>query len=315
MKAKSIYMMMLTAILAMAVTSCGEPDEPNPINPPENEDSIAKSVRLDVVVLDYMPAPGQFVNEIPEYEVGDTRETMNEKATKALCNGDIISLGAWGGYVTIKLPQSLPNVEGKADFRVVGNGVYANDASNAIRVGSSEPGIVMVMCDENGNGKDDDTWYELRGNQTFNGIDNYQVIYFCPTESAKDNEYIAWSAKDGDSGWLNRTDEHRQDYFPMWIGDVESMIFVGRRLPNNGSFNSTTNKFDLACYDGYADSHPNNEDASCLDIDNAIDAMGNTVNLSSIDFIKVYTGVLQANGPLGECSTEVAAIEQIVYKK
>ena len=50
------------------------------------------------------------------------------------------------------------------------------------------------------------------------------------------------------------------------------------------------------------------------DIDNAIDANGNNVKLASIDFIKIYTGVLQANGPLGECSTEVAAIEQIVYK-
>jgi hypothetical protein len=92
------------------------------------------------------------------------------------------------------------------------------------------------------------------------------------------------------------------------------MTFSGSRLPDNGAFNSATGKFDLSCYDGYADSHPNNVVASCLDIDNAIDANGNNVKLASIDFIKIYTGVLQANGPLGECSIEVAAIEQIVYK-
>lgn len=322
-KAKFRYAIMIIVILAMAVTSCGEPDEPTISNPPENEEPnedsipsslIAESIRLDVMVLDYMPAPGQFVNEIPEYELGDTREIMNAKASKSLCDGNVISLGAWGGYVTIKLSQTLPNIEGKADFRIVGNGVYANDASNAIRIGSSEPGIVLVMRDENENGKDDDTWYELQGNQTMNGIANYKVTYFCPAESATDNEYIAWSANNGDNGWLNRTAEHQQDYFPKWIDNITSMTFEGRRLPNNGSFNSTTNRFDLACYDGYADSHPNNVEASCLDIDDAIDAMGNSVTLSSIDFIKVYTGVLQANGPLGECSTEVAAIEQIVYK-
>ncbi len=319
MKTKIRYAIMLTIVLCVAVTACGESDGPNEPNSPESEDSIpsssvAEGVRLDITVLDYSPAPGQFVNVIPEYEVGDTRETMNAKATESLCNGDLISLGAWGGSVTIKLPQSLQNVEGKADFRIVGNGVYANDASNAIRIGSSEPGIVMVMCDENGDGIDNDTWYELQGNQTINGVANYQVTYYIPTALATDNEYIAWRATNGDSGWLNRTAEHQQDYFPMWINNIETMTFEGRRLPDNGAFNSIINKFDLACYDGYADSHPNNVMASCLDIDDAIDAMGNSVTLSSIDFIKVYTGVLQANGPLGECSTEVAAVEQIIYK-
>ena len=316
MKTKIQYAIMLMAIFSMAVTACGEPDEPNTFNTPNNpeKEDLTESVRCEVTGLDYSPAPGQFVNVIPEYEEGDTRETMNAKATKSLCNGDMISLGAWGGSVTIKLSQSLPNVEGKADFRIVGNGVYANEASNAIRIGSSEPGIVMVMRDENKNGIEDDIWYELQGNQTYNGIANYKVTYCRPSALATNNEYIAWRAINDDSGWLNRTAEHQQDYFPMWINNIETMTFEGRRLPDNGSFNPATNKFDLECYNGYADSHPNNVAASCLDIDDAIDALGNSVTLSSIDFIKVYTGVLQTNGSLGECSTEVAAVEQIVYK-
>lgn len=308
MKLRGKYVIIAMAFMFSVACSENNSDSPDPTPP------TMQSVRLNVEVLDYSPAPGQFVNEIPEYEAGDTRETMNAKATESLCKGDMISLGAWGGSVTIKLPQSLPNVEGNADFRIVGNGVYANDASNAIRIGSSEPGIVLVMRDENGNGIDDETWYELQGNQTYNGIANYKVTYYSPTASATDNEYIAWIATNGDRGWLNRTAEHQQDYFPMWINNIESMTFAGRRLPDNGSFNTATNKFDLACYDGYADSHPNNVMASCLDIDNAIDATGKSVTLSSIDFIKIYTGVLQANGPLGECSTEVAAVEQIIYK-
>ena len=239
---------------------------------------------------------------------------MNKKATESLCNGDMISLGAWGGFVIIKLPQSLPNISNKTDFRIVGNAVYANDDSNAIRIGSSEPGIVMVMHDDNGNGLPDDSWYELCGNQTNNSYANYQVTYYIPSEGATDSQYIAWDASNGDAGYLNRTIEHQQNYFPMWMTDTEQLSFSGRRLPDNGSFNTITNKFDLACYDGYADSHPNNTTASCLDIDNAIDASGNHIYLKSIDFIKIYTGVLQSNGPLGECSTEVAAIEQLIYK-
>ena len=308
MRKFNVKSVIMIASVAMLV-ACGDDNDAPPPTPP-----ALTAVRQNITVLDYSPAPGQFVNVIPEYEVGDTRESMNAKATEYLNNGDMISLGAWGGSVTIKLSNSLPNVENDVDFRVVGNAVYANDASNAIRIGSPEPGIVLVMSDDNGNGVPDEEWYELRGNQTHNGLANYQVTYYAPSSLSTDNEYIGWIAMNGDVGYLNRTIEHQQDYFPMWIEGTETMTFVGRRLPDNGAFNSATGKFDLSCYDGYADSHPNNVVASCLDIDDAIDANGNNVKLASIDFIKIYTGVLQANGPLGECSTEVAAIEQIVYK-
>ena len=298
----------VVALMLVSVVACRDDnDEPTPIEP------TTTNVRLDVTVVDYSPAPGQFVNEIPEYEEGDTRQSMNQKATESLCNGDLISLGAWGGSVTIKLPHSLPNVENYPDFRVVGNAIYSNDASNAIRVGSSEPGIVMVMQDKNGNGLPDDTWYELCGNQTFNSVNNYQVTYHYPTADATDKQYIAWTASNGDSGYINRTTDHQQEYFPLWINEDEIKI-TARRLPDNGVYNSETKKFDLSCYNGYADAHPNNTTASMLDINNAIDADGNRVALSSIDFIKIYTGVLQVNGPLGECSTELSAIEQIIYK-
>ncbi len=300
--------------MVMLFVACSGNDEEQKNEEPQPAPQAMESVRLKVSVIDYFPAPGQFVNVIPEYEEGDTRESMNQKATESLCNGDLISLGAWGGYVIIKLPNSLPNVEDKPDFRVVGNAVYANDASNAIRIGSAEPGIVMIMQDINQNGLPDDTWYELKGGETTNGIDNYQVMYHYPKADATDENYIEWIAENGDSGFLNRTTDYQQDYFPMWIEQTGTLIFRGRKLPDNGSFNVETNRFDLVSYNGYADSHPNNVEASCLDIDNAIDCNGNKVRLESVDFIKIYTGVLQSNGPLGECSTEVAAIEQIVYK-
>ena len=140
MKIKGKYIVMISLLLTMV--ACGDDD-----STPTPSQGGYESKRLMVEVVDYSPAPGQFVNIIPEYEECDTREMMNQKATQSLCNGDLISLGAWDGSVTIKLPQSLSNVEGKADFRVVGNAVYSNDASNAVRIGSPEPGIVMVMCD------------------------------------------------------------------------------------------------------------------------------------------------------------------------
>ncbi len=313
---KSRFLLVLIPVF-MSIVSCSEDsgkNEPQPVTPPTSPETPEYTIgtRINVTVLDYSPAPGQFINEIPEYEAGDTKEIMEAKATTMLNNGDMISLGAWGGNITIKLNTPIKNIADKPDFRVMGNAIYSNSSIDGTRYGSAEPGIILVMKDENNNGLADDTWHEISGDQSANAIGDYTVTYHRPTASATDTEYIAWNAANGDTGFINRNiSYHTQDFFPMWLGNIETMTFSGRRLPDNGYLNSSTGKFDLISYDGYADSHPNTTDASCIDIAKAIDANGNPVNLSSIDFIKIYTGVLQANGPLGECSTEIAGIESV----
>ena len=310
-----IFHLALTASL-LTTTSCGGGE--NNSNGGDNDEPIitpsyTQGEIVNITVLDYMPAPGQFVNQVPEYTAGDTPETMCQKATELLNNGDMISLGAWGGYVTLKLNNPISNIAGKNDLRIVGNAVYANASTESVRYGSSEPGIVLVMQDTNGNGLADDTWYELKGSETGNGMDNYTVTYHQPAENATADNYIYWEASNGDCGYINNSGHHEQSFFPMWLNN-ETMTFHGRRLPDNGKFNTSTQKYDLMCYNGYADCHPNNTDLSCLDIDNAIDNNGKKVNLGHIDFIKIYTGVLQSNGPLGECSTEIAKIEQLKFE-
>lgn len=285
----------------------GETDPDEPGVAPEEE--LTTLVRVEV--LDYSPAPGQFVNEVPEYEEGDSQETMNKKATECLNDGDMISLGAWGGSVTLKLEKPIENKANAKDFRIKGNAVYATSSTDGLRYGSAEPGIVMVMSDTNGNGKADDAWCELKGDQTFNGSAEYEVTYYSPTADATDEKYISWRSTTGDEGYINRNSSyHTQNFFPMWIGNASEMKFTGRRLPDNGHYNSETGKYDLMSYSGYADSHPNTASESGLDIDDAIDEKGKKVTIKSIDFIRIYTGVLQANGPLGECSTEVAGVEK-----
>lgn len=304
-------------IIALASCSNDKNDEPQqeqataPESGASGEETPPTDSRVQVTVLDYSPAPGQFINQIPEYETGDTRETMNTKASDLLNNGDMISLGAWGGSVTLKLNTSIRNISGQNDFRVVGNAVYANASTEAVRYGSAEPGIIMVMHDSNGNGTADDTWYEIKGDHSGEATKTV-VTYYRPDDNVSDDEYIRWEASDGTTGYINRNaGYHSQDFFPMWLDITASMTFSGKRLHDNGHYNETTGKFDLISYNGYADSHPNNAEASEIDIDDAIDPNGNAVTLPAIDFIKVYTAVLQANGPLGECSTEVAGIEKL----
>lgn len=282
-------------------------------------------------VLDFVPAVGQFTNALPAYDEGDTQEVMNEKVLAAIGNNKkgMISLGGFGGYVVVGFDHTITNVTGKRDFRVLGNAFYsaANPDSDAPEGGSCEPGVIMVAYDKNQNGMpDEDEWYEIAGSDYYhaNTCRGYEITYYRPDEnkqpvpsgnmSITDAEYIRWTDNLGESGFLPKLSFHRQSYFPQWISD-ETLTFKGTRLPDNGineSDNPDQPYYVLHPFDwGYADNHPNTSDRSCIRIDWAVDTDGNPVELPGVDFIKVYTGVNQVNGWVGECSTEIIGITDL----
>ena len=47
-------------------------------------------------VFEFMPAPGQFVNNMPYYDMGDTRQVMARKAEECLADDArvVVSLGS-----------------------------------------------------------------------------------------------------------------------------------------------------------------------------------------------------------------------------
>ncbi len=292
------YHIIPCAGLLALLASCSDTND-NPVPPSESGD-------VSVEVLAYKPAPGQFVNEIPEYTSSDTEASILEKAQDALNNRGTITLGAFGGSVTLRLKNPIVNTPGKADFRVLGNSYYSGTGTDGRRYGSSEPGIVYVMTDSNGNGlPDDGEWLELKGEST-TGAPIVTITY---TEASSGE--TAWTCSDGKSGVFPTLPQfHNHSYFPMWMQE-RTLSFTARRLPDNGVYNEATGRYDLYCLEGYADSHPNNEAASALDLDNAIDSNGNAVDVKSIDFIRVVTAILQFNGNLGECSTEISGIERL----
>ena len=87
------------------------------------------------------------------------------------------------------------------------------------------------------------------------------------------------------------------------------MTVTGVRLPDNASYDDATQTYRLHALRGYADSYPNTSDASKLSLYNARTASGEVITVQRVDFVRIVTGVLQNNGALGECSTEVAGIE------
>lgn len=288
-------------------------------------------------VFEYRPAPGQFVNDLPEWEEGDDENDMRIKAEECLADHEqiMISLGGWGGYVVFGFDHTIPNIKGEYDLKILGNAFYANaNPKDTVALGgSAEPGIVMVSYDANGNGRPDDEWYELAGSDYYKPTTkhNYSCTYYRPSDShvptpdtdypyLNDTTYVRWEDNYGESGYVSKNIYHKQNYYPNWI-EEDSYTLTGSRLRNNGIDESGTGHYYvLYCFDwGYVDNQPNTSGYTATDevmdvdiphvsefmIDWAVDTEGNHVELPGVDFVKVYTGVNQYNGWLGEASTEV----------
>ncbi|MBR7115439.1 MAG: PKD domain-containing protein, partial [Alistipes sp.] len=261
-------------------------------------------------VYEYLPAPGQFINE-PQSGFADvsTEAAALAYAEERLAAGKYLSLGGFGGYVVVGFDHSI--VAGDDyDFSIAGN-MYE---------GSSEAGIVWVMQDTNGNGLPDDEWYELRGSEW--GSDrhrrNYAITYFRPTSP---DSAVQWRASDGTSGTIAHNTSHTQPYYyPLWL-DVESYTLSGSMLAPKTSVNAATgNQVNEAYAWGYADNM--GSDAAKVDstdgqtaiksyfkIANAVNVDGSTAELRYIDFVKVQTSINHVAGALGEISTEVLGFE------
>jgi hypothetical protein len=296
-------------------------------------------------VFDYLPAPGQFVNELPKYNAGDSYETMVTKAGRELVGEDAntITLGGWGGYVVLGFDHTIVNLAGRRDFRIQGNafGASANPRPNAPFGGSCEPGVVMVAYDKNKNGKpDEDEWYEIKGSGNFSAekeawyaaavsnnndvrtFRNYEITYNRPTTEIPDNtpansytaisNYIRWADNQGQQGYKIKNAFHAQSYYPAWVKN-NAITYKGIRLAANAVDESKQGSYYvLYAYSyGYVDNYPNAHDNSGIDIDWAIDKNGNKVVLPGIDFVKVYNGIDQENGWLGEASTEIGRGEDL----
>ena len=264
-------------------------------------------------VFEYMPAPGQFINTLPAATEEDTPQTMAQKAEDAIANnaGGMICLGAFGGYVVFGFDHPVANSGTDYDFKISGNATYANNAKdNTRKGGASEPGIVMVSYDANSNGLPDDTWYELAGSEYYKPETqhNYTVTYRRPEGLAD----VPWTDSNDSSSVVPRNSFHKQDYYPLWAPD--ELTFTGTLLAPNAVNEGTGGQsyFVLYCYDfGYADNHPNNTEGCKFRISWAVDKDGKSVNLPAIHFVKVYTGIQQVCGWLGETSTEIAGAEDL----
>lgn len=268
-------------------------------------------------VYEYRPAPGQFINEVPEIPAGATPEEVlsivEEQLTGAATPG-LVSLGAFGGYLVAGFDHPVVNLPGQKDLKVYGNAIP----------NGSEPGIVSVSFDANGNGLPDDPWYELAGSSSADPstLSDYTITYRRPEPGAEptphpdwkfvtDAYYIPWTDSLGESGHVMKISSHIQSYWPEWLAEGE-LTFTGTRLASNVSQMAPTGlsyTIDTLPW-GYADNE-SNKTLEGFDISDARTAEGEPANLECIHFIRIHTAINSFRGWLGECSTEVAGAEDL----
>lgn len=300
--------------------------------------SASAQAKQTIKVLEYCPAPGQFINNIPSIDNTMSAEERLKACEEQLEDNNLVCLGAAGGYITVALDRPIKNGKG-SDIRILGNAFYATDDPkyDAATIGGSvEPGIVYAGV---GSSPETAEWYELAGSEYYTTeMHRFEITYYKPTSetvtgTGPDNtidNYIRWTASwtnpDGSKqtadGWQPKISFHPQSYWPSWEKN-DQITFRGARLPDNavnygGDGSDSENPQSWITYRyaadsyGYVDAAPNDDKVyTTFDLDWAVDSDGNPKHLDHADFIRIQTGVLQQCGWLGETSTEVGRITNL----
>jgi len=264
-------------------------------------------------VIEYRPAPGQHIN-LEQIGTPQAAKKISENESS------LISLGAFGGYIVLEFDKECVNEPENPygiDFTILGNAFS----------GSSEPGVVWVMKDENQNDQPDDTWYQIAGSHYFHSKTekNYRVTYF-----KGETRDVSWKDNYGISGMIKANSFQTQNYYPdasVFTGyPQDSVSFSGIKLDINVKTDIPAQVSVSPLDFGYADNRTRNAGVPLtlpdnpytqeiegtggdpIDISWAVDSAGNYVDLDAIHFVKIVTGCLVDLGQLGEISTDVSYV-------
>ena len=265
-------------------------------------------------VVEFLPAPGQFTNQKgwglePEKVIYGPWEVGLPASVG-------VSLGTFGGYIVLEFDQPVKNDPKNPygiDFIVYGNAFS----------GWGEPGGVMVKKDAN------NPWYHIAGSEHYEDetITNYQVTYTNPDLSFSGGaQDIPWTDNQGQTGAVKANSYHKQSYYPNPANyntptltvSPTSLTLQGVKLKQRSpafGYTDITAK-DVAPYNISSNPYQpygqdNKAQGDPIDISWAVDENGVPVYLDEIKYVKIYTGVLEDAGGLGEVSTEVTGLARV----
>lgn len=245
-------------------------------------------------VSEYKPAPGQHLTLL-----GDPTAALGAP------DGQVVSLGGFGGSITLRLPAPVIDRPGAPDFVVWGNAFYSGGDP---RIRWAEPGLIEVSPDGS-------TWYLIGGGLFSTGnrpADNIRTVFFTNTNST---------------------------YWPLWATATNVLTFsnfclngvvLPRLRPGDSAFTNDTSEPQEDLY-GYADCTPagnppaagwvpddpyafgnSGTGGDAIMLEWAVDPAGEPVyeSIRHLEFryVRITTAIHASRGTLGEFSTEIDAL-------
>ncbi len=289
-------------------------------------------------MIDYSPAPGQFVNN-PAFN--DPNQALGPPVgggTISPNNSGLVSLGGFGGSITLAFAVPVlddPRNTMGLDFIVFGNAFWPGADPNARW---AEAAIIEISLDVNNNGAADDPWYLIPGSHLTPPITfitkHWDNDPGTPTPPANIAWYPAGAPGEMTTSaprlpavfesfvLLNPRTDGRETYFGY--ADLSPTLILGDMTGATGApgENSTADPednpaIDPAIFYTFPDNpftvgvDPGAGGGDAFDIAWAIDpTTGAPANLPGFHFIRI-TNAVDAVGPLGEVSSEIDAVARV----
>lgn len=289
-------------------------------------------------LVDYRPAPGQFVNTAPYNEPSRAVGAPTGGGTINPDNTGVVTLGGFGGSITLGFDRPVlddPLNPFGIDFIVFGNATFVSGNPNRR---FAECAIVEVSRDDNGNGLADDPWYLIPGshlaapleanwheviwdNDTGDSTNPPALASWLPPETPSFPPLHTWqtgayrlptsmfgtAAVLGNPSGLDATEEGvwgYADHTPtLLLGDLDgdNMIDDADLVPEE--FYTVP---DDPLVVGIT---PGSGGGDGFDIAWAVNPMsGAATGLDRIDFVRITNAVNAVLGPVGEWSAEIDAV-------
>jgi len=296
----------------------------------------AQSSPFAARVIDFQPAPGQFVNHPLFVDPAAALGAPVGGGTLAADNSKVVSLGGFGGSISLAFDHTVVNKPPHPSLNPRGLDLII--FSNAFWVGSQarrwgEAGVIEVSRDANGNGRADDPWFVIPGSHL-------------PSGTPPTRMNVTWDATDPafpptNKDWVppGRTGRWTTSAFAL-----PTSTFAGPVIGPTGPAPA------LEAFFGYADVSPTlllgdtNADnqvdelllaaeffytrpddpfatgitfgsggGDAIDLDWAVDpATGQPAALVGIDFVRITTAVNNVNSLFGENSVEISGVAEVL---
>lgn len=296
--------------------------------------NVAIADPFATTVVAYDPAPGQFVNNAAFNDPAMALAAPNGAGTGAPNNSSMVSLGGFGGSITLGFDHTIDDDAANPfglDVIVFGNAFWAAGDANRRW---AECAYVEVSRDANGNSLADDQWYLIPGSHITNPIgqtqsqiwdDNFGDATHPPAnpawwpaglDSPFDTTAFRLPPAVFDIAVLENPNGLAAEIEGVWgYADHSPTLVLGDLNADNvvddaGAFLEAfyvvpDNPFAVGITHGSGG-------GDGFDIAWAIDvATGAPANLAGIDFVRITNGVNFVAGALGEISAEIDAVADV----